>query len=121
MIESIEGTPVVAEETVSELLERDAEGSSLFEHLFEIYKEEYPELLQSLRDARAAGDSEACYEAIHQMKGSAAAMGAARVFALAKKAIELCRSKEILTRDDVGGILEGEMERYCEEMKKRRA
>ena len=121
MLEDIEGMPIVEEKTVSELVGRDSEDDSLFERLFQIYVEEYPELLRDLRNALSAKDSNACYEVIHQMKGSAAAIGAARVFALSEKAIKLCESKEILSQKGVVEILEGEMAAYCEEIKKRRA
>ena len=121
MLEDIEGMPIVEERTVSELIGRDSEDDSLFERLFEIYVEEYPELLRELRAALSAQNPSACYEAIHQMKGSAAAIGAARVYALSEKAIKLCESKEILSEEGVVEILEREMVSFCEEIKKRRA
>jgi len=121
MWEDLESLPIVEEKTVSELIGRDSVDDSLFDRLFEIYCEECPELLDELRTALAAQDPKDCYEAIHQMKGSAAAMGAARVYSLTKQAIKLCESKEIVNREDVVGSLEGQMIVYCDEIKKRRA
>ena len=102
MLPDVSDKTALDESTVEELMQRERNGEPLFKRLFNIYLDETPTLLSEVESAMAAKDVERCYDAIHQMKGSAAAMGARRLFAITEAALELCRDDRVF---EVEGLL----------------
>jgi HPt (histidine-containing phosphotransfer) domain-containing protein len=69
---------------------RDRNGQPLFKRLYSIFQDETPILIQNLDVRMMLMDVDSVYDAIHQMKGSAAAMGATRLYMLCEASLELC-------------------------------
>lgn len=55
---------------------------SLFNRVYSIFESEGPELIAELRELLPEGVHADIHEVIHKMKGSSAAMGADRIYAL---------------------------------------
>ena len=59
------------------------------------------------------------HEVIHKMKGSSAAMGADRIYALTTEGVLVCRSEgEFLDLDGLADLLGEEYTLYCREAKR---
>lgn len=98
--------------TIDELLLREKNGRPLLMRLFEIYLEETPRLLEELEAAIQAKDSDEVYEVVHQMKGSAAALGARKLFRVTEAALPLCKSGEALRIENLVARIEDESDRF---------
>lgn len=116
MLPDVSHEKVYIQSTIDELLLREKDGRPLLRRLFEIYLEETPRLLEELEAALKAKDVEACYDAIHQMKGSAAAMGATRLYLTTEEALQLCRDGEILNVENLVERIESESDLYIREI-----
>lgn len=116
VLPNVSDKKVVDEDTIEELAKRDKDGEPLLGRLFGYYVDETPRLLGELERALAAKDKEACYDAIHQMKGSAAAMGANRVFTITEAALHICKTGSILEVDDLVGRIEEETDLYIRDL-----
>jgi HPt (histidine-containing phosphotransfer) domain-containing protein len=112
----VSGSPVVKQENIDDLMNRDKDGKPLLHRLFSIYLEETPRLLGELEKGLAARDGTLVYDTIHQMKGSAAAMGAMRVYAITEAALELCRKEAVFEISDLVGTIEGETSAYMRDV-----
>ena len=115
----VAGKPVIKQETIDELMPRESDGAPLLNRLFEIYLEETPRLLGELERKLEEKDAQGVYDVIHQMKGSAAAMGAARVFTLTQAALEICREgdgRQILGVPNLVACLEKETDLYVRDL-----
>lgn len=112
MLPDVTDEVVYEEATVADLLRRIKDGRPLLRRLFEIYQEETPRLLEELEQALAARDSEGAYDALHQMKGSASAMGARKVFRITERALSLCGNGDILKVEDVIERIRCESDRF---------
>lgn len=112
MLPDVSKEKVYDQATVDELLLREKNGRPLLRRLFEIYLEETPRLMEELEAALAKQDQEAAYDALHQMKGSAAALGARRLFALTEATLPLCGDGAILQESDLVERIESESDRF---------
>lgn len=102
--------------TVDELMQRQKDGRPLLYRLFEIYLEETPRLLGELEEAVEAGNAEEIYDVIHQLKGSAAAMGARKLFRTTEASLTLCRNGKILEVGNLVERIESESDTFINEM-----
>ncbi|MDQ8203724.1 Hpt domain-containing protein [Pelagicoccus sp. SDUM812003] len=116
MLPDVSNEDVYRQRTIDELLLREKDGRPLLRRLFEIYLQETPRLLEELEASLMARDSEACYDVIHQMKGSAAALGALRVFKLTEAALPLCRNGQVLQIDDIVERIESESDAFVQKV-----
>lgn len=98
-----EDKPIINQSSVQELLVRQSEGESLFPKLFEIFQDESPRLLSEIGAGIETRNVEGTYDAIHQLKGSAAAMGASRLFELTQGALEYASDERVF---DIPSLLE---------------
>ena len=108
MLPDVSKEVVFDRETIDELLQREKNGRPLLMRLFEIYLEETPRLLEELELAVAAKDPEGIYDIVHQMKGSAAALGARKLFRVAEAVLPLCNTGEILEVENLIERIESE-------------
>lgn len=117
MLPDVSQIDVINQSHIAELMPREKEdGGSLLKRLFQIYVEETPRLLEELERALAAKDEEGCYDIVHQMKGSAAAMGATRVYAITEAVLHRCREGEGLDREGLVEAIETQTDLYISEM-----
>ena len=116
MLPDVSNEVVYDEATVKELLLREKDGRPLLRRLFEIYLEETPRLLEELEVALAAKNEEDVYDVIHQMKGSAAALGARKLFRVTEAALSLCRDGEVLKVDNLVERIEDESDAYIRDV-----
>lgn len=116
MLPDVSEEVVYEKETVDELMRREKDGRPLIYRLFEIYIEETPRLLSELEEAVEARNEQDIYDVIHQMKGSAAAMGARKLFRITEAALSLCRNGKILEVDDLVERIENESDVFINEM-----
>ena len=114
MLPDVTNEEIYIQATIDELLLREKDGRPLLRRLFEIYLEETPRLLEELEAALKARDVEACYDAIHQMKGSAAAMGARRLYVTTEAALQLCRDGDVLEVENLVERIETESDLYIQ-------
>jgi two-component system, sensor histidine kinase and response regulator len=77
-------------------LERIGGDQQLLEEIAGLFLQEYPELLDSMRQALAAGDATRLERAAHSLKGSASNFGA---YACVEAALELERRARSLDLD----------------------
>ena len=109
----------VDEERILELKEQAAHDPSLFNRLFHLFEEEGPTLIANIEESLAQSDRDETHEAIHKVKGSSAAMGAGRVYALASAGVEICRSDESLDAlSELPSLLATEYASYASKAKK---
>lgn len=118
MLPDVSKLNIINRSTVNELMQREKDGEPLFKRLFTIYLEETPRLLTDLKASVASRDSESSYDTIHQMKGSAAAMGASRVYALTESALHSARDEGLFAEENLAGRIEAETELYIREATK---
>ncbi|EDY82901.1 Hpt domain protein [Verrucomicrobiia bacterium DG1235] len=116
MLPDVSNEVVYDKATVDELLLREKDGRPLLRRLFEIYLEETPRLLEELEAAVAAKNEEDVYDVIHQMKGSAAALGARKLYRVTESALTLCREGKILTIPDLVERIESESDAYIRDV-----
>ncbi len=99
MLPDVSDKELYSPSEIEELFRRQKDGRPLLCRLFEIYREESPVLLEELKEAFEAGDAEACGETLHQMKGSAGAMAASRMFSLCEATLSMCADGSVLKLD----------------------
>jgi len=109
----------INEARVRELQEQIVGDGSLFNRLYSIFESEGPELIAELRELLPKGVHADIHEVIHKMKGSAAAMGADRIYALTTEGVIVCRSEgEFLYPEGLADLLGEEYTLYCREAKR---
>ncbi len=109
----------INEAHVRELQEQVVGVGSLFNRLYSIFESEGPELIAELRELLPKGVQADIHEVIHKMKGSSAAMGADRIYALTTEGVLVCRSEgEFLDLDGLADLLGEEYTLYCLEAKR---
>lgn len=109
----------INEARVRELQEQVVGDGSLFNRLYSIFESEVPELIAELRELLPKGVHADIHEVIHKMKGSSAAMGADRIYALTTEGVLVCRSEgEFLDLDGLADLLGEEYTLYCLEAKR---
>ncbi len=110
--------PVLDEERVLELKEQAAHDPFLFDRLFNLFQEEGPILVASIESSLESEDRTQAHEAIHKVKGSSAAMGACRVYALASAGVDIARGDDSLgLLKDLPAMLRVEYAAYVEAAK----
>ena len=112
MLPDVTSEDIYDQSTIDELLQREKNGRPLLFRLFEIYLEETPRLLEELEAAISARNSEAIYEAVHQMKGSAAALGARKLYRITEAVLPLCSTGEVLDLDGLVSRIEEESDAF---------
>lgn len=114
----ISNYPSLDKERVTDLIEQTAHDSSFFVRLYSLFKDEGPTLVKDIVDGLGANDCSALHDAIHKVKGSAAAMGASRIYELSNAAIEICRNDgDLEDLIELPTLLETEYAAYCQEAK----
>ena len=109
----------INEAHVRELQEQVVGDGSLFNRLYSIFESEVPELIAELRELLPKGVHADIHEVIHKMKGSSAAMGADRIYALTTEGVLVCCSEgEFLDLDGLADLLGEEYTLYCLEAKR---
>ena len=109
----------INEARVRELQEQVVGDGSLFNRLYSIFESEVPELIAELRELLPKGVHADIHEVIHKMKGSSAAMGVDRIYALTTEGVLVCCSKgKFLDLDGLADLLEEEYTLYCLEAKR---
>ena len=109
----------INEAHVRELQEQVVGVGSLFNRLYSIFESEVPELIAELRELLPKGVHADIHEVIHKMKGSSAAMGADRIYALTTEGVlECCSEGEFLDLDSLADLLGEEYTLYCLEAKR---
>jgi HPt (histidine-containing phosphotransfer) domain-containing protein len=81
------------------MLQAAGGGEGLVAELVDLFVDDVPARLESIREAMAAGDPEALLQTAHSLKGSAATLGADRM-------AEICRQMEVSGR--AGEMPQGE-------------
>ncbi|MBK1879973.1 Hpt domain-containing protein [Pelagicoccus mobilis] len=112
MLPDVSQEVVFDKATIDELLLREKNGRPLLMRLFEIYLEETPRLLEELESAVAAKNPDDIYDIVHQMKGSAAALGARKLFRVTEAVLPLCKSGEVLEIENVIERIEDESDLF---------
>lgn len=112
MLPDVSNEVVYDKATIDELLLREKNGRPLLLRLFEIYLEETPRLMEELETAVAARDADDIYDVVHQMKGSAAALGARKLFRVTEAVLPLCKSGEVLKVEGLVSRLEDESDAF---------
>lgn len=112
MLPDVSNEVVYDKATIDELLLREKNGRPLLLRLFEIYLEETPRLMEELETAVAARDADDIYDVVHQMKGSAAALGARKLFRVTEAVLPLCKSGEVLEVEGLVSRLEDESDAF---------
>ena len=91
----------------------------MINRLYPIFESEVPELIAELRELPPKGVHADIHEVIHKMKGSSAAMGVDRVYALTTEGVLVCCSKgKFLDLDGLADLLGEEYTLYCLEAKR---
>ena len=109
----------INEARVRELQDQVVGDGSLFNRLYSIFESEGPELIAELRELLPKGVHADIHEVFHKMKGSSAAMGADRIYALTTESVLVCRSEgEFLYLDGLADLLGEEYTLYCREAKR---
>ncbi|MDQ8179769.1 Hpt domain-containing protein [Pelagicoccus sp. SDUM812005] len=116
MLPDVSNEVVYDKATIDDLLLREKDGRPLLRRLFEIYLEETPRLLEELEAAIAAKNEEEAHDVIHQMKGSAAALGARKLFRITEAALSLSKGGEVLKVENLVERIEEESDAYIREV-----
>jgi len=102
-----------AEEAASwnraEALDRIGGDEELLQELCHIFLEESPKLLQRLRQAVAAGDTDGVMRAAHSLKGEAGYLGADGTSHAARQLEEMGQNKDLSRASDTLAALEREI------------
>ncbi len=107
------------DERLRELKEQTPQDSSLFNRLYALFEIEGATLIKDIVESLAVGDRSAVHEAVHKVKGSAAAMGASRIYALVSASIDICRADGDLGQlSGLPSILEIEYASYLKDAKR---
>lgn len=112
MLPDVSNEVIYDQSTVDELLQREKNGRPLLVRLFEIYLEETPRLLEELESAISNKDSDEIYDVIHQMKGSAAALGARRLFRVTEAVLPMCGTGAVLELEGLVARVEDESDAF---------
>ncbi len=91
---------------------RQSGAEPLFPKVYSIFCHEMPQLLERLAETFDVKDSEEAYEILHQMKGSAAAMGALRLWELSQFALDMCSDGSVFEEEYLIRELDMEIELY---------
>jgi two-component system sensor histidine kinase/response regulator len=94
----------------TEALGRIGGDEELLHDLCQIFLEESPKLLQKLRQAVAAGDSNAVMHAAHSLKGESGYLGAGGTSQAARQLEEMGRNQDLSGASDTLAVLEREVE-----------
>ena len=110
--------PALDKERVTELMNQTPNDRSLFIRLNALFSDEGTTLIQDIVVGLRMNDRSMLHDAIHKVKGSSAAMGASRVYAMSDAAIEICRNDwDLADLAELPSLLETEYAAYCEEAK----
>ena len=91
----------------------------MFNRLYPIFESEVPELIAELRELPPKAVHADIHEIIHKIKGSSAAMGVDRIYALTTEGVLVCCSKgKFLDLDGLADLLGEEYTLYCREAKR---
>jgi two-component system, sensor histidine kinase and response regulator len=93
----------------AEALDRIGGDEELLEDLCRIFLEESPKLLQKLRQAVAAADSDGVMRAAHSLKGESSYLGAGATSQAARRLEEMGRSQDLSRAGDTLSTLEREV------------
>jgi two-component system sensor histidine kinase/response regulator len=92
-----------------EALDRIGGDEELLRDLCQIFLEESPNLLQKLRQALEAGDSDGVMRAAHSLKGEAGYLGARGTSQAARQLEEMGQKKDLSRAGDTLAVLEREV------------
>jgi CheY-like chemotaxis protein len=92
-----------------EALDRIGGDEELLRDLCQIFLEESPKLLQKLRQALEAGDSDGVMRAAHSLKGEAGYLGARGTSQAARQLEEMGQKKDLSRAGDTLAVLEREV------------
>ena len=101
---------------VAELLERVDNDQELMRELLNIFKEDFPQSLESLKTAVTSGDLKSASRLSHTLKGMLSSLGATRAAAAASQLEALCSAGETVPLRDALSALEIEAERLMPEL-----
>jgi two-component system sensor histidine kinase/response regulator len=93
----------------TEALDRIGGDEELLRDLCQIFLEESPKLLEKLRQAVAAGDSDAVMRAAHSLKGESSYLGADGTSQAARQLEEMGRNQDLSLASDTLAVLEREI------------
>jgi two-component system sensor histidine kinase/response regulator len=99
-----------------ELLVRVDNDHDLLRELIEIFKEEFPRLLQALRDSVAGEDVKKTESTSHALKGMLSGLSATRAAAIAARLEQLGSEGKTPEMTEVLGLLEREVEGLLPEL-----
>ena len=104
-------TPVAPTESwdKTEALDRIGGDEELLMELCQIFLEESPKLLEKLRQAVAAGDSDGVSRAAHSLKGESSYLGAGPTSQAARQLEEMGRGKDLSRASETLAVLEREV------------
>ncbi|MBC2604714.1 Hpt domain-containing protein [Pelagicoccus albus] len=114
MLIDVSGEVVYDQTRIEELLLRDRNGRPLLRRLFELYLSETPRLLEELEKAIADKNGSDAYDVIHQMKGSAAALGARKLYLITESALPLCEGGKVFEIEDLVERIESESDTFVQ-------
>jgi two-component system sensor histidine kinase/response regulator len=100
-----------------EALDRIGGDEELLRDLCEIFLQESPKLLQKLRQAVAAGDSDGVMRAAHSLKGESSYLGAGATSQAARQLEEMGRRQDLSRASDTFATLEREVASLHHELK----
>lgn len=104
----------------AEALERLGGDEDLLRELCQIFLEESPKLLQTLRQAAVAGDAEAVMRAAHSFKGELSYLGAEEATHAARILENMGHEKDLSGADATLVSLERQVTELCLSMKSAR-
>jgi two-component system, sensor histidine kinase and response regulator len=94
---------------LTELLTRVENDRDLLDELIEIFKEEFPRLLQSLQQFIACGDMKNVEATSHALKGMLSGLSVTRAAAIASRLEQLARDGKTSELTEVLAVLEREV------------
>lgn len=116
MLPDVSRDKVFDEEHFGDLMNRKKDNEPLMKRLLDIYLEETPRLLGDLEKAVVAKNEELAYDTIHQMKGSAGAMGALRVHKTTEAALHLCKGGVVFGVENLTESIRSETDLYIRDL-----
>jgi HPt (histidine-containing phosphotransfer) domain-containing protein len=107
--------PVIDQATFGELKQMSGEG--FINELIDTFLDDAPRMMQDLKSALEANDTDSFRRAAHSLKSNAATFGAGRLAELAKELESLGREHRLTETGDRLNLLEEAVTSACDELR----
>lgn len=100
----------------SRLLEQFGGEPEIMAELRDLFLDDFPQQLSSMKEGIAAGDAVQVARAAHSLKGASGTFGAERVYLVTRALEELARADDLAGVELGLGLLQEELDRVCTEI-----